>query len=148
MAGEEARGGWMTVSSGEAVPGLGLGMAALGRPGYINLTHASDFADRSVGAMEAQAHAVLDAAYARGVRYFDAARSYGRAEAFLAGLGEDERRRIGFLAGHGHAPVPRSVRSVYGGLLVQLRLQLITLLFSRLHPIIELLQLLGQRIFS
>jgi aryl-alcohol dehydrogenase-like predicted oxidoreductase len=34
--------------------------------------------------MERNAHAVLDAAYAQGVRYFDAARSYGKAEAFLA----------------------------------------------------------------
>jgi aryl-alcohol dehydrogenase-like predicted oxidoreductase len=34
--------------------------------------------------MERGAHAVLDAAYAAGVRYFDAARSYGKAEAFLA----------------------------------------------------------------
>ena len=33
--------------------------------------------------MERAAHAVLDAAYERGVRHFDAARSYGRAEAFL-----------------------------------------------------------------
>jgi aryl-alcohol dehydrogenase-like predicted oxidoreductase len=34
--------------------------------------------------MERHAHAVLDAAFDGGVRYFDAARSYGRAEAFLA----------------------------------------------------------------
>ena len=34
--------------------------------------------------MQARAHAVLDAAWAAGVRYFDAARSYGRAEEFLA----------------------------------------------------------------
>jgi aryl-alcohol dehydrogenase-like predicted oxidoreductase len=34
--------------------------------------------------MERGAHAVLDRAYAQGVRYFDAARSYGKAEAFLA----------------------------------------------------------------
>jgi aryl-alcohol dehydrogenase-like predicted oxidoreductase len=34
--------------------------------------------------MERHAHAVLGAAYAGGIRYFDAARSYGRAEAFLA----------------------------------------------------------------
>jgi aryl-alcohol dehydrogenase-like predicted oxidoreductase len=34
--------------------------------------------------MEAHAHAVLDAAWQAGLRYFDAARSYGRAEAFLA----------------------------------------------------------------
>src|SRR5262245_47300007 len=34
--------------------------------------------------METGSHRVLDAAYAAGVRYFDAARSYGRAEEFLA----------------------------------------------------------------
>ena len=34
--------------------------------------------------MESAAHDVLDAAYEGGVRWFDAARSYGRAEAFLA----------------------------------------------------------------
>ena len=33
--------------------------------------------------MRSRAHALLDAAYAAGVRYFDAARSYGRAEEFL-----------------------------------------------------------------
>jgi aryl-alcohol dehydrogenase-like predicted oxidoreductase len=64
---------------------LGLGLAALGRPGYINLHHGDDVADASVEAMERAAHAVLDAAYAGGVRHFDAARSYGRAEEFLAG---------------------------------------------------------------
>jgi aryl-alcohol dehydrogenase-like predicted oxidoreductase len=64
---------------------LGLGLAALGRPGYINLGHAADLAQNyDVAAMEAHAHAVLDAAWAAGIRYFDAARSYGRAEAFLA----------------------------------------------------------------
>ncbi len=46
--------------------------------------------------MERNAHLVLDAAFDDGVRYFDAARSYGKAEAFLAswlerrGLGPDE----------------------------------------------------------
>lgn len=65
---------------------LGLGLAALGRPGYINLGHADDLQqDYGVAAMEARAHAVLDAAWAVGIRYFDAARSYGRAEQFLAG---------------------------------------------------------------
>jgi aryl-alcohol dehydrogenase-like predicted oxidoreductase len=63
---------------------IGLGLAALGRPGYINLGHAEDVSDASVDGMEAAAHAVLDAAYAAGVRHFDAARSYGCAEAFLA----------------------------------------------------------------
>jgi aryl-alcohol dehydrogenase-like predicted oxidoreductase len=46
--------------------------------------------------MERNAHGVLDAAFDGGVRYFDAARSYGQAEAFLAswlelrGLGPGE----------------------------------------------------------
>lgn len=76
---------------------IGLGLAALGRPGYINLGHGSDLGDRTdVESMEHVAHTVLDAAYAGGVRYFDAARSYGKAEAFLAswleqrGLGPSE----------------------------------------------------------
>ncbi|MGH2968796.1 MAG: aldo/keto reductase [Solirubrobacteraceae bacterium] len=63
---------------------IGLGLAALGRPGYINLGHGQDVADTSVERMEREAHAVLDAALEGGVRWFDAARSYGRAEAFLA----------------------------------------------------------------
>ncbi len=72
-------------ASGPAVSPLGLGLAALGRPGYITLGHAEDLGgDRSIEAMERQAHAVLDAAYGAGIRYLDAARSYGRAEAFLA----------------------------------------------------------------
>jgi aryl-alcohol dehydrogenase-like predicted oxidoreductase len=63
---------------------IGLGLAALGRPAYINLGHAEDLGpDRSVDALRDQTHAVLDHAYARGVRYFDAARSYGLAEEFL-----------------------------------------------------------------
>ena len=71
--------------TGLAVSRVGLGLAALGRPGYINLGHAADLPGaRDVPAMEAHAHAVLDAAWGAGVRYFDAARSYGRAEAFLA----------------------------------------------------------------
>lgn len=63
---------------------LGLGLAALGRPGYMTLGHASDFPSTTVDAMRARAFAVLDAAWAAGVRHFDAARSYGRAEEFLA----------------------------------------------------------------
>jgi aryl-alcohol dehydrogenase-like predicted oxidoreductase len=67
------------------LPRLGLGLAAVGRPGYIDLGRAADLpADRTVEAMRARAHAVLDTAYALGIRYFDAARSYGRAEEFLA----------------------------------------------------------------
>ena len=76
---------------------IGLGLAALGRPGYINIGHGDDLAgETDVESMERHAHSVLDAAYERGVRYFDAARSYGRAEAFLAswldarGLGRED----------------------------------------------------------
>lgn len=63
---------------------LALGLAALGRPGYITVGHGRDLGDISVEAMERRCHAMLDAAYAHGIRWFDAARSYGRAEEFLA----------------------------------------------------------------
>lgn len=64
---------------------LGLGLAALGRPGYMTIGHATDLAhDYDAATMEARTHAVLDQAWAAGVRYFDTARSYGRAEEFLA----------------------------------------------------------------
>ncbi|PDW00206.1 aldo/keto reductase [Candidatus Chloroploca asiatica] len=73
-------------ASGLAVTPLGLGLAALGRPGYLNLGHAEDLAaNYDVAVMRQRAYAVLDAAWAAGVRYFDAARSYGRAEEFLGG---------------------------------------------------------------
>jgi aryl-alcohol dehydrogenase-like predicted oxidoreductase len=63
---------------------MGLGLAAVGRPAYINLGHAADLgAHTEVSALRARAHEVLDAAWGAGVRYFDAARSYGRAEEFL-----------------------------------------------------------------
>jgi aryl-alcohol dehydrogenase-like predicted oxidoreductase len=63
---------------------IGLGLAALGRPGYITLGHADDLAgDDSVDAMRRQTHTMLDLAWQAGIRYFDAARSYGRAEEFL-----------------------------------------------------------------
>jgi aryl-alcohol dehydrogenase-like predicted oxidoreductase len=66
------------------VAALGLGLAALGRPGYLNLGHAEDLGeDRSVAALRDRAHEVLDAAWEGGIRHFDAARSYGRAEEFL-----------------------------------------------------------------
>ncbi|MEU7379453.1 aldo/keto reductase [Streptomyces sp. NPDC042207] len=64
---------------------IGLGLAAVGRPGYINLGREKDLpADRTVDALRERTRELLDAAYAQGVRYVDAARSYGRAEEFLA----------------------------------------------------------------
>src|SRR5439155_3017489 len=63
---------------------LGLGLAALGRPAYITLGRQRDFGlDRSVSELERRCHEMLDAAYAAGIRYVDAARSYGMAENFL-----------------------------------------------------------------
>jgi aryl-alcohol dehydrogenase-like predicted oxidoreductase len=62
---------------------LGLGLAALGRPGYMTLGHADDLEDTSKEAMRLRCFEVLDAAWAAGVRTFDVARSYGHAELFL-----------------------------------------------------------------
>ncbi|HZB28712.1 MAG TPA: aldo/keto reductase [Streptosporangiaceae bacterium] len=65
---------------------LGLGLAALGRPAYINVGRAAELPpSRGVAAMRTATWEVLDAAYAAGIRWVDAARSYGRAEEFLAG---------------------------------------------------------------
>ena len=84
-------------STGLQVTPVGLGLAALGRPAYIDLGRDADLgADRGVEELERRCHQVLDAAYDHGVRYLDAARSYGRAEEFLAswldarGLNPDE----------------------------------------------------------
>jgi aryl-alcohol dehydrogenase-like predicted oxidoreductase len=72
-------------ATGLQVSPVGLGLAALGRPAYIDLGRDADLgADRSVDALERRCHQVLDAAWSSGVRYLDAARSYGRSEAFLA----------------------------------------------------------------
>jgi len=72
-------------ATGLEVTPVGLGLAALGRPAYIDLGRHADLGDdRGVDTLERRSHQVLDAAWAAGVRYLDAARSYGRAEAFLA----------------------------------------------------------------
>ncbi|WP_214369943.1 aldo/keto reductase [Pseudonocardia sp. H11422] len=72
-------GGWVGA-------GLGIGLAAVGRPAYINAGRAADLGDRrGVAELRARTEAVLDAAYTAGIRYVDTARSYGRAEEFLAG---------------------------------------------------------------
>ncbi|MCW2954999.1 MAG: aldo/keto reductase [Conexibacter sp.] len=84
---------------------LGLGLAAVGRPAYINLGRDADLgADRSVEALRGRAETLLDAVYEAGVRYFDTARSYGRAEEFLAG----------WLARRGFAPGDVTVASKWG----------------------------------
>ncbi|WP_042390263.1 aldo/keto reductase [Streptacidiphilus melanogenes] len=64
---------------------LGLGLAAVGRPAYITSGRAHDLPrDRSPAALEVRAHELLDTAYQLGIRHLDTARSYGRAEEFLA----------------------------------------------------------------
>ena len=69
---------------GVRTPPLGLGLAALGRPGYINIGHDADIKGKSMDEMREHAHETLDAAWAMGVRYFDCARSYGASEEFLS----------------------------------------------------------------
>jgi aryl-alcohol dehydrogenase-like predicted oxidoreductase len=65
---------------------MGIGLAAVARPAYITSGRAADLGgERSVADLRARTEAVLDAAYAAGIRYVDVARSYGRAEEFLAG---------------------------------------------------------------
>jgi aryl-alcohol dehydrogenase-like predicted oxidoreductase len=71
-------------STGLVVTPIGLGLAALGRPAYITLGRDRDLGeDRSVSTFEQRCHEMLDAAHAAGIRYIDAARSYGLAEQFL-----------------------------------------------------------------
>ncbi|MEF2977606.1 aldo/keto reductase [Subtercola sp. YIM 133946] len=82
---------------------LGLGLAAIGRPAYITEGRDTDLgagAARSVEVMRARAHALLDEAWALGVRYVDAARSYGLAEQFLGSwLAEHPGRRADLTVG-------------------------------------------------
>ena len=87
-------------STGVRVSCLGIGLAALGRPAYITVGHAEDLeGDYDVAAMRARTAEVLDAAWDAGIRYVDAARSYGRAEEFLAswlaGRPADQRPVVG-----------------------------------------------------
>jgi aryl-alcohol dehydrogenase-like predicted oxidoreductase len=82
---------------------LGLGLAALGRPAYINLGRDGALpAERTVPSLREATRRVLDAAYQAGIRWVDAARSYGRAEEFLAG----------WLADRGHLDI--TVSSKWG----------------------------------
>jgi aryl-alcohol dehydrogenase-like predicted oxidoreductase len=61
---------------------IGLGLAALGRPEYINL-RSHDDPDKSIEAYRANAFRVMDFAYEKGIRHFDTAASYGKGEQFL-----------------------------------------------------------------
>ncbi|ALJ05256.1 oxidoreductase [Pseudalgibacter alginicilyticus] len=61
---------------------IGLGLAALGRPEYINIRESNPM-DKSEKAFKKNTFSVLDEAYKLGIRYFDTAPSYGKGEAFL-----------------------------------------------------------------
>ncbi|MGO4818330.1 aldo/keto reductase [Flavobacterium sp. W22_SRS_FP1] len=61
---------------------IGLGLAALGRPEYINIRDESTH-DKSQDAFRENAFSVLNFAYKSGIRYFDTAPSYGKGEEFL-----------------------------------------------------------------
>ena len=72
-----------------ALPRLGLGMAALGRPGYINLNRDSILGnDRPVELMQQQANLVMDKLFALSSgdssAWLDCARSYGLSEKFVS----------------------------------------------------------------
>lgn len=63
---------------------VGLGLAALGRPGYINLGHGSDLNQNyDIDVMQENTSKVLDLAKENGILYYDTARSYGKGEQFL-----------------------------------------------------------------
>jgi hypothetical protein len=51
------------------LPKLGLGLASLGRPGYINLGHDQDLKVKTVEGMRQHCHQILDEAYGLGIRY-------------------------------------------------------------------------------
>lgn len=71
--------------TGLVVSRLGLGLAAVGRPGYITLGREATLpVRRAPEALYERCAELLDATLAAGVRYVDVARSYGRAEEFLA----------------------------------------------------------------
>ena len=77
---------------------IGLGLAALGRPGYINIGHDIDLgSDKSKEAMRNHCHKVLDFAYKKGIKYFDVARVYGDAEDFLSSWIRNQSQFNGFV---------------------------------------------------
>lgn len=91
--------------SGPTTTRLGLGLAALGRPGYITLHHAQDLQDRKTpDALASHTAHVLDAAWDAGIRYFDVARSYGLGEQFLGR----------WLTARQHSPQDQVVGSKWG----------------------------------
>ncbi|HEV2030058.1 MAG TPA: aldo/keto reductase [Candidatus Dormibacteraeota bacterium] len=83
-------------ASGLKVTPIGIGLAGVGRPAYLGFSRDGDLgSDRSVEALQQLTHDLLDLAYESGVRYVDAARSYGLAERFLGAWLRDRKRPPG-----------------------------------------------------
>ena len=61
---------------------IGLGLAAIGRPQYINVRQSLDL-NKSADYYRKNAFNMLDFAYHQGIRHFDTAPSYGKGEEFL-----------------------------------------------------------------
>lgn len=61
---------------------IGLGLAALGRPEYLNVRIEND-TDKTESHYFENALKVLDAGYQQGLRHFDTAPSYGKGESYL-----------------------------------------------------------------
>jgi aryl-alcohol dehydrogenase-like predicted oxidoreductase len=62
---------------------IGFGTAAIGRPIYINIRHENPRVDLSLPAFRENGLKILDDAYNKGIRFFDASPGYGLAESLL-----------------------------------------------------------------
>lgn len=69
---------------------IGLGLAAIGRPEYINIREHAD-ADKAEESYRLRAMDLLEFAYRKGIRDFDTAASYGKGEQFLKEWYHDTR---------------------------------------------------------
>ncbi|MGA9637817.1 aldo/keto reductase [Flavobacterium sp.] len=69
---------------------IGMGLAALGRPEYINIRENKNI-DKTEKAFRENAFSVLDFAYEKGIRYYDTAPSYGKGERYLMDWNNDRK---------------------------------------------------------
>ena len=76
---------------------IGLGLAALGRPEYLNVRTVID-GDKTESYYAENALKVLDYAYGQGIRYFDTAPSYGLGESYLMKWNDTASRKNLFLS--------------------------------------------------
>jgi aryl-alcohol dehydrogenase-like predicted oxidoreductase len=87
---------------------IGIGLAAVGRPAYINLGRRRALPKRTARAMKEATWRVLDEAYSSGIRHIDVAASYGRAEEFLSDwLTESEHEDVTVSSKWGYTYVGR-----------------------------------------